>query len=123
MFNSIFGFGKHDDQIDAMRNTSQSISSYQLQNSFNNAQHDLYAAQMNAAQQAQANIAAQQSWRQMYDANGPLLQAIRSDNRRIVAFKEVNTDEELTWAIMEGYEQSITEHNIYFKFAKFNPTK
>ncbi len=80
-----------------------------LLDSFNNAQHDMYAAQQAASQAINASLAA-------HNKNVDLERAIRSDNRKIVAFKEVLTSEDMTWAIMEGYVVSISHPHIFFKY-------
>ena len=116
----------------AVEPTAQSnyINQNQMQNQIINNQTNLQNAHIDWQQQA----AAAQSYSQQADAyrymqnpyvsdwsnvNKSLINTLRSSvERKMIGHLYVTCEEEVTWALLQDYEQSLTQPDLYIKWEK-----
>ena len=126
LFENLFG----KSWASAVEPTAQSNYMHQMQNQITNNQKNLQNAHIDWQQQA----AAAQSFGHQADAyrymqganmqdwanvNRSLLDTLRrSQERKMIGHLYVTCDEEVTWALLQDYEQSLTQPDLYIKWEK-----
>jgi L-lactate utilization protein LutC len=118
LYNTIFG--KSTQQTQLSNNYQNQINQNQtnLHESFNDYLNQA-AAGLDRQYQDMANVTRYAQMHQTVNLNQSLMDTLRkSSDKKMIGHLYVTCTEEVTWALLQDYEQSLTQPDLYIKWEK-----